>query len=252
MSAQVTDARPCLLLTRPEAASCAFAEEIRAAGWRGKILVAPLMEIRLIAPDPRKLARARSLIFTSQNAVASIARTTARRDWPVWAVGRATAEAARAAGFTDVSVAQGTAVSLLAALAAAPPPAPILHCRGAHIVADMVAELAQRGQIADGEIVYTQDPLPLSREAKAALREAAPLVLPVFSPRSGRLVRKALARLGHDGAGVYLVAISQAAREAVDLPALAASRVAQTPDSGAMAAEILQVQAMLEPSEKPS
>ncbi len=241
---------PCLFLTRPARESAAFADAARAAGWRGAVFCAPLMRIDLEPPSEDALARAGTLIVTSQHAVAALAQATARRDWPVWCVGPRTAQAARAAGFAHVHQAGGDARALLAELRAARPPAPLLHLRGAHVACDLAAALQ-----AQALVVYRQEALTLPREAAERVAAGGVLVLPVFSPRSARLLVAALAPLRHDAAHKELLAISPAARDA----ALAASNgvdwagvtVAARPDAQSMCAALMRLQARLEPYEKP-
>ncbi|MCC5961522.1 MAG: uroporphyrinogen-III synthase [Rhodobacteraceae bacterium] len=250
---------PCLILTRPRHESARFAHDARQAGWRGAIVCAPLLRIEPLPVPPHVLAGAGSLVVTSQHAVTALARATRRRDWPIWCVGPRTGQAAQAAGFAQVRVAGGDAVSLRARLIADPPREPVLHLRGNHAAMDIAAELRAQGIEAQAQVVYRQEALALPAEAAARFAQGGDLVLPVFSPRSARLLVAALAPLRPDAAHLHLLAISAAARDA----ALAGPdngarglvwqgvQVAARPDAPAMLAGILALQAALEPLKKP-
>jgi uroporphyrinogen-III synthase len=102
-------------------------------------------------------------------------------------VGDRTAEAAAAAGLLPRSAA-GDADTLLALLTEAAPEGPGLYLRGRHAASDLEAELSQAGIDTHSVIAYDQLPRPLTHEARAALHGSTPVILPVFSPRSARLL----------------------------------------------------------------
>ncbi len=242
---------PCLLLTRPEAESAAFAQAARAAGWRGDILCAPLMRILHDPPPETALTKARTLVVTSQHGVAALQQATARRDWPVWCVGPRTAEAARHAGFAQVRVADGDAVSLRAVLLDTSPPAPVLHLRGEHAAMDLASELQAAGVDAHALVVYRQVAQGLSQAAQERLAQGGDILLPVFSPRSARLLVAALIPLRLDAARLHLVAISAAARDAAQGVDWQSIHCAARPDAPSMLQALARLQATLEPLKKP-
>jgi uroporphyrinogen-III synthase len=72
-------------------------------------------------PEPANLARPAAIAVTSRNGVRALAAwraASAWRDVPVYAVGTATADCARDAGFSDVHTAAGDAAALAALLRA--------------------------------------------------------------------------------------------------------------------------------------
>ncbi len=241
----------CLFLTRPEADSARFAQAARAAGWRGEVLIAPMLRIALDPPPQRVLQTARTLIVTSQHGVAALVAATEARDWPIWCVGPRTAEAARDAGFADIHEGGGDARALLAALLAAAPQTPLLHLRGRHAAMNIASELRAAGLRALSHVVYAQIARPLSAEARARLAQGGDLVMPVFSPRSAQVLARALRREPLSAARLHLVAISAAAREAATGPVWASQQVAERPDAPGMLAALGRAQAALEPLEKP-
>ena len=242
---------PCLLLTRPQEDAQRFADLVLADGWMGEILISPLMEITLHPLPEAALAQAGSLVFTSQHGVAALVAATDRRDWPVWAVGPRTAQAARAAGFEMVHEAGGDAAALLKDLAQSPPLPPVVHLRGAHVAADIAVALRAQGIEAEGLVAYWQTARPLSSVAKARLEAGGDMVLAVFSPRSARLLADSLAEVSHWKTRLHPVAISAAAASPLAGVGLHPGIIAARPDMPAMRDAVLATQAKLEPWAKP-
>ena len=116
-----------LLVLRPEPQASAMVAALAARGVEAE--AAPMLDIVGVA-DPVARVRAADagadgLIFTSAQAARLIAADDHRADLlalPVFAVGAATAAAARAAGFLSVSSSDGDAAALVAALAASGSP----------------------------------------------------------------------------------------------------------------------------------
>ena len=243
--------RPCLLLTRPQAQSALFAQQARADGWAGDVLISPVLRIVLQPPETTRLDTVGTLVFTSQHAVAALVATTMRRDWPVWAVGPRTAQAAQEAGFRDVLVSGGDATALLRDLTRDPPKPPVLHLRGQHAASDIARHLRAAGQNADAVVVYRQEPCALSPEATARLSQGGDAVLAVFSPRSARLLAAALHAQASISARLHMIAISDAAAKPLKDIATGRCRIATRPDAAAMRAALLAMQATLEPWGKP-
>jgi uroporphyrinogen-III synthase len=174
---------PTILLTRPEAQSRDLAARL-GAQVGVPILVSPILEI---APVPFALpVTPRFLVLTSAHA-AEAARRAGLAGLPAFCVGDRTGEAAAAAGLRPRS-ASGDASALLALLKAEAPPGPGLYLRGRHAASDLEADLSAAGIDTHSVVAYDQLPRPLSPEARAALHGAAPVILPLFSPRSARLV----------------------------------------------------------------
>ncbi|SCY81190.1 uroporphyrinogen-III synthase [Paracoccus tibetensis] len=206
---------PPLLLTRPEADARRFAALL--PGWPA--VIAPILRIEPVAHDAQALAEAPGLVFTSAHAVPAAG---AGRGRPAICVGAQTGAAARAAGFS-VTEGQGTAASLLPLIAAAS--VPLIHPHGRHLA---------RALPVPGMVVYDQVPQPLGAEAEALLAGAAPVILPVFSPRSARLLAEAVATAR---APLWLAAISAAADDAFAAPA-AQRALAPAPSAAGMVAAI--------------
>lgn len=207
--------QPVLLLTRPLRDSQRFAAML--PEWRA--VISPILRIVPVDHDSRPLQDAPGLVFTSAHAVASAGPGRGRL---ALCVGGHTGAVARRAGF-DVRTGNGFAESLLPLIEEAG--VPLMHPHGRHLAKQLPVP---------GMVVYDQQALPLDDAAQALLAGEAPVVLPLFSPRSARLVAEA-ARGAR--APLWPVAISHAALAAWDAPA-ARCRVAVAPDAPAMACAV--------------
>ena len=122
-----------LLLTRPQAQARALAAQLRARGFAP--LLCPMLDLVFLERRPPRLSPTAALAFTSANGVEALKRSMARPLWReacarrVFAVGEATAAAARAAGFRHIVEADGDAQALAAQLVRAAPP-DVAHISG--------------------------------------------------------------------------------------------------------------------------
>jgi uroporphyrinogen-III synthase len=106
----LTGARPTVWITRTAPGADRLAVRVRDAGF--KAVVSPLLTRDPdFKPPAAALDDVAALAFTSVNGLA-FAALTPRRDWPVFAVGDRTAEAARREGFNQVISAEGDAAAL--------------------------------------------------------------------------------------------------------------------------------------------
>jgi len=175
-----------LLLTRPEADAARTASLLRAHGH--EVIVAPLLRIETLWDADLGTGPWAAILVTSANAVRSIAvhrRRDELRSVPVLTVGPRTAQALRAAGFTDVSSADGD-VNDLAALVASriKPQASLLYLAGEERSGDLAGDLRARNFTVQSVIVYhavVAENLP--NQAAAALASGIDGVLH-FSRRS--------------------------------------------------------------------
>ncbi len=174
-----------VVLTRPQADSERSAAALRARGH--EVLVAPLMRIEPVAADLRPSWGA--VIITSANAAAAIVAHPARADLvklPVFAVGRRSADAARQAGFIDVTSAGGHLRDLVRVIAErrADAKAPLLYLAGEDRAGDLIGDLAVHGIAAELAVVYRAVTAPLPPELAAALKDGAIDAVLHFSRRS--------------------------------------------------------------------
>ncbi len=220
---------PTVLITRPDPYGAEFAATLRAQpGGDLAMVLSPALRIeaRGAVPD---LTGLRWLIFTSRNGVRYFAAGSERRDIPVYAVGDATADEARSIGMDAISCG-GDARDLLARIEADKARGPMLHLRGAHAAADIAGALNDAGMVVGEAVLYSQQPAPLSDAARACLMGNAPVIAPVFSPRSAAAVFEGSA----PAAPVVVLAISAAAAARVPEGAARTVLVADRPDTVGM------------------
>lgn len=174
-----------IVLTRPQFDSERTAAVLRAHGH--DVLVAPLMRVEPVAVDLRPHWGA--VIITSANAASAIATHPALEALsalPVYAVGRRSADAARQAGFTDVTAAGGDVRDLVRLIAEhrADAQAPLLYLAGENRAADLIGDLAVHGIAAELAVVYRAVTVPFPPELIAALKSGAVDAVLHFSRRS--------------------------------------------------------------------
>jgi uroporphyrinogen-III synthase len=189
---------PLALLTRPRADAEILAALLRARGVDS--LIEPVIEILpLDGARLPPLAPMQALLLTSANGVRALAallgpppevpEAPEARDLPLLAVGAATAEAARQAGFTNVEFAGGD-VAALAALAKTwldPARGPLLHIAGSRIAGDLAARLGDQGFAVERHCIYRAEASDaLSGETHDALASGKIDMVLFFSPRSAR------------------------------------------------------------------
>ena len=191
-----------VLILRPEPGASATAARARSLGLVPYVF--PLFTIRPLewqAPDP---AGFDAVLLTSANAARHAGAGLAPfLGLPCYAVGEATAQAARAAGFADVRTGAADAEAVNA-LMVADRVGGVFHPSGCHFRA-----LPRPGPAILQIPVYAADAVGALPAAAEAAMAAGAIVL-VHSPRAGSL----LAGLARDRSNVRIAAISAAAAEA--------------------------------------
>jgi uroporphyrinogen-III synthase len=222
-----------LLVIRPEPDGERTAEALRARGH--EVLLAPLTRIAPVEADlgPGPWA---ALLITSANAVRALENHPQRQllsGLPVLAVGDRSAAAARQAGFTDATSADGTAQEL-AALAASHyggTGRPLLWLAGADRASDLVAALAAAAVPVEMCVIYQMvADANLSFAVAAALREGILEGVLHYSRRSAEAYLAAAARAGLAGQALKPVQFCLSARIAEPLAAAGAPNVAISRD----------------------
>jgi len=197
--------------TRPSPDAAPFTAAIRARGATS--IWSPVMAIRL-HDKAASIEPGEALAFTSANGVRAFERASAERDFEVFAVGEATARAARHAGFGAVEVADGDVDSLANLIAKTKASPRILHLAGADRAGDLVGALQARGVEARRLVLYDAAPIAdLSDEARGALvTEPHHCAVGLFSARSARVFMAQITRAGVEDAlsNALLLALSPA------------------------------------------
>jgi uroporphyrinogen-III synthase len=192
--------KPTLILTRPEAQSRALAELF---ADQADVVISPVMQI-IAGGDVPDLARYRGMILTSANAVPFLPDLTGLR---IYCVGKRTGEAATEAG-GEVELIALDADDLVARLT---DPGPLIHLHGEH-VRGYVAERLNSAEIETVSAeIYRQEAIGLTPKAKTLIEGNLPVVLPLYSPRSARLIAEQVSGTGED---LHAIAMSAAVEEA--------------------------------------
>jgi uroporphyrinogen-III synthase len=219
--------KPILIVTRPSPQGQSFARDVvRGLENAIDVILSPQQMIQPV--EVGQIPSADQYIFTSAHGVTRAQRLglTGKRAW--W-VGERTAHLAREAGF-DAVAAGGSQQDLFGLIHASKPKGKILHLSGVHVQGDLVEKLSELGCDVQRIVVYDQVEIPLTQQAIDAFQGERPVVLPLFSPRSARMLVRAVEMT----APVNIVAISAAvAQEARDLPVQQVV-VAEWPDGPSM------------------
>lgn len=191
--------RPLLVL-RPEPGASATAAAARGLGLT--VVVAPLFAVRAMAWRPPAIAPDAVLMTSANAARHGGAAMAALASLPLYAVGRATEAAARAAGFSRI-VAGDADAGAIVARAAADGRRHLLHLAGRDH-----RRTTMPGLRIDTRIVYASEAVrTLPDAARAALPEA---VAALHSPRAAAL----FAALAGDRVGIAIAALSGAVADA--------------------------------------
>lgn len=176
--------RRLIWITRAEPAASASAARLRALGHIP--LVLPLLEVRPVTTEVPDLTGIGALAFTSANGVRIFAQLSETRALPVFAVGAACAQAARAAGFRQVLSADGDVAALAAGIASRAEEfrGPVLHPAATEPAGDLAGALAQAGVQARTLPIYETVPVtPPAAALDQALKAEAALL---YSPKAAR------------------------------------------------------------------
>lgn len=225
-----------LLLTRPEPDNERTASALRAQGH--EVVLAPLLHIEAVADADLGAGSWAAILITSANGARALASHRRRSELlacPVLAVGRSSAEAARAAGFADVTSADGDAEDLarLAARRFAGSPQPLLYLAGE----DRSGELAVPGVTVRTVVVYRAakaERFPIA--ARAALERGGIDGVLHFSRRSAESYLDCARDIIGPALGPAHYCMSARAAEPLRLAGATRIRVAARPDEASLLA----------------
>ena len=227
---------PTILLTRPARQAERFAAALRERLGDVAVLISPVLDIWQagMAVD---LAGIDGVVLSSENgarALAAVADVTGKR---AWCVGDRTAKVARGLGMQAVSAA-GDAGALVGLVAGVAPRGRLLFAHGSETRGDVAGRLRAAGCEVLTREVYQQVEAPLTKAALAVLDGPAPVIAPLFSPRSARL-------LGAQAIGarapLALVALSEAVARDWTGPKPRSFTVAAHPDADHMLDEVATI-----------
>src|SRR5262245_41178522 len=137
-----------LLVTRPEPDASREAEAIAARGHEA--VLAPLLAIEFAPDAALDLTGVQAIVVTSRNALRAIAtrrELQEARKLSLFAVGEATARAARELGFAEVMTGPGAAAGLPELIGGRldPKRGPVTHLAGENLAFDLKSALEAKG-----------------------------------------------------------------------------------------------------------
>lgn len=182
--------RQRIWITRAQPGADATAERVRALGHEA--VVAPLLAVRVLPDFEVDLTGVAALAFTSANGVRAFADACGERNLRVFAVGAATAQAARQAGFRSVLSADGDVEALAEGIGIrrGELKGAVLHPGAAEPAGDLAGALEKHGVEARRLVLYETAPVALSAEAAEALVHSDAALL--HSPRAAQVLAKVL------------------------------------------------------------
>jgi uroporphyrinogen-III synthase len=232
-----------VLVTRPREDAAALTAALEARGHA--VTLEPLLTIVPRDPVdwPAGQEAAQALLLTSANGARAFARCDARRALPVYAVGEASAAAARELGFGTVITAGGDVDDLAALVAARLDPAagPLLHPAAGKLAGDLQGALAAAGFTVLRAVLYDAVPATaLSQPTVDAINRGVIDAVTFFSPRTAAAFVSLVeaARLQAGCGGIAAVCLSPAVATALDRLAWREVAVAAQPDQAALLAAL--------------
>jgi uroporphyrinogen-III synthase len=231
------DAAVSVLITRPEPGASETAARVAALGYRP--VVAPLLEISPLQTTLPPSAHMQAILATSGNAIPALPMS--HRHLPLFAVGEATAERARAAGFVHVSSADGdsSALASLVAQRCDRSGGSLLFACGRDQGQALAGDLRARGFAVVRRVVYAAaPPSALPDPAREAFASGSLTAALFFSAETARHCVRLLraARLHEAVRSVDALAIGRTAAVALQELPWRRTSVAAQPNQDAMLA----------------
>ena len=180
--------RPAVLVTRPRQQAVATARLLHRAGFRA--IIDPLLSVQHLPFSLPPRDKVAALLLTSANAVSAFEPSLA--ELPVFAVGKATGDAALRRGWLDVQSAGGDARSLAALVAAelAPSEGPLVHLSGEETKFELAQRLTAAGFDYRRVVIYRALPATtLAARTRSLLEGAGFRGVLLFSPRTAAIFR---------------------------------------------------------------
>ncbi|MEM7042103.1 MAG: uroporphyrinogen-III synthase [Pseudomonadota bacterium] len=178
---------PLVLITRPEESARRIRQDLEAKGYA--TLVEPMLTIERLGSMARLSENVQAIVLTSAHAVKAL--NAEAKELPVFAVGKATTEAAQVEGCAQVISGDGDGADLARLIGEQlrPEGGVILHVAGEHVRDDLNRILEDQGFKIHREIVYrAHASTGLSKAVTQAwqAREIAAVLL--FSPRTAEIL----------------------------------------------------------------
>lgn len=198
--------RQRIWITRAQPGADVTADRVRALGHHA--VVAPLLAVRVMPDIAIDLRGVAALAFTSANGVRAFADANGERGLKVFAVGPATAQAAKSAGFKSVLSADGDVEALARGIAGRRSElrGAVLHPGAAELAGDLAGALETHGIEARRLILYETAPVELADAETETLSQTDAVLL--HSPRAAQVLAKLLK--GHPAPNLRALGLSKA------------------------------------------
>ena len=177
------DTPPRILLTRPRHVAEGFAERFAPSV---EVHISPLLRIT-DTPVTEEIDRAATLLFTSSRGVEAAERQNLGIGQTAFCVGQETARIAQELGYPAIS-ADGDVEALFGLCLRSPKAAPFWHLRGLNARGDLCSRLNDAGLASKESVVYQQDKLDLDSISRHWIADDYPVILPIFSPMTAKLL----------------------------------------------------------------
>ena len=191
-----------LLLTRPLDGNARFCLKIKHLLNKCEILDSPIQKIEFL-PSLSKVNKNAVLIFTSVNGLRAAEKHNLTNN-RCFVVGKNTKKIAVSFGYEVLGFSKDQE-NLLKLIKSKKPTESMVHIRGKHTVGNLCASL-KKSEFSCLEIIgYNQEPLKIKKQNLRKIQSGRPVILPIFSSRSAKLLRSNI-----DLSGFNVVAISEA------------------------------------------
>lgn len=212
---------PKVLLTRPAEDAVPVIDALRKIGV--ETVSAPLLDIHFESGPAVDLSLFQGVLLTSANGVRALVHRTERRDIPAYAVGDATARAAKDAGFAPVYSATGDVDALVELVTerCQPSDGPFFHAAGSVTAGDLAGQLSGKGFAVHREKLYTAESASaLPQVAVDALTASSVDGVMVYSPRTSKVFDDVVSKAGlaDTAKDMTLFALSPNVSDATHLP----------------------------------
>ena len=215
-----------LLLTRPLDGNERFCLKIKHLLYSCEILDNPIQRIDFL-PSLSKVNKNSVLIFTSANGLRA-AKKHNLINKKCFVVGANTKKIAVSFGY-DVLGFSKDQENLLKLIKSKKPTESMVHIRGKHTVGNLCDAL-KRNQFSCLDIIgYNQEPLKIKKQNLQKIHSGRPVILPIFSSRSAKLLQSNL-----DLTGFNVIAISEAVAKIVTGVELGELVISKKPDLNSM------------------
>lgn len=193
-----------VLLTRSGEGAEALAQTLRRRNF--SVVHQPLLRFeRQNSGQP--IPRVQAVVFTSANGARFLAQSTTQRP-RAFAIGEASAKAAKKYGFRDVRQAQGDLPSLVQCIQESlPKRSLLLHPRGKHLAGNLKGALSRAGfQVIDPILYQAHASEALSAHVRKEITDHRIAVITLFSPRSAEIFLEKTASIQESLSACFLVA----------------------------------------------